>query len=84
MKYVLETGNPKESAGKDRMTFSLRIKALKKPDPVKIDLLVTNGLRSEFHSLHLSKCHLDILSVIYSFTRNLVTYSLYIYFKHQI
>jgi len=28
IKYVLKTGNPKESAGKDRTTFTLRIKAL--------------------------------------------------------
>jgi len=41
----LKTGNPKESAGKDRTTFSLREKALKKKlYPVKIDLLVTNGI----------------------------------------
>jgi len=40
----LKTGNPKKSAGKDRTTFSLRKKALKKPHPVQIDLLVTNGL----------------------------------------
>ena len=41
----MKTGNPKESAGKDRTTFSLRKKPLKKkPHPVKIDLLVTNGL----------------------------------------
>jgi len=33
IKYVLKTGNPKESAGKDRTTFSLRIKALKKTSP---------------------------------------------------
>ena len=45
MKYVLKTGNPKESAGKDRTSCSLRKKALKnKPHLVKIDLLVTNGL----------------------------------------
>jgi len=43
--YVLKTGNPLESAGKDRTTFSLRIKALKKTHSVKIDLLVTNGSR---------------------------------------
>ena len=43
--YVLETGKPQESAGKDRTTFSLKIKALKKTHPVKIDLLVTNGSR---------------------------------------
>jgi len=44
----LKTGNPiKESAGKDRTTSSLRKKALKKKlHPVKIDLLVTNGLKS--------------------------------------
>ena len=40
IKYVLKTGNSMESAGKDRATLSLRIK---KPNPVKIDLLVTNG-----------------------------------------
>ena len=28
IKYVLKTGNPKESAGKDGTTLSLRIKAL--------------------------------------------------------
>ena len=28
IKYVLKTGNPKESAGKDKTTFSLIIKAL--------------------------------------------------------
>ena len=33
IKYVLKTGNLKESAGKDRTTFSLRIKALKKTSP---------------------------------------------------
>ena len=43
IKYVLKTGNPKESAGKDKTAFNLRKKALKKPHPVKIDLLVTNG-----------------------------------------
>ena len=43
----LKTGNPNESAGKHRSTFSLRIKALKKkPHPVKIDLLVTNGIKN--------------------------------------
>ena len=30
IKYVFKTGNPKENAGKDRMTFSLIIKAKKK------------------------------------------------------
>ena len=43
IKYVLKTGDPKESARKDKTTFSLGKKALKKPHPVKIDLLVTNG-----------------------------------------
>ena len=33
IKYVLKTGNPKESTGKDRTTFSLRKKALKKNSP---------------------------------------------------
>ena len=33
IKYVLKTGNPKESAGKDKTTFSLRKKALKKTLP---------------------------------------------------
>ena len=28
IKYVLKTGNPKESAGKDKTTFSLRKKQL--------------------------------------------------------
>jgi len=41
IKYVLKTGNPKESAGKDKTTFSLRKKALKNHHPVKNDLLVT-------------------------------------------
>ena len=41
--YVLKSGNPKESAGKGKTTFSLRKKALK--EKKKIDLLVTNGLR---------------------------------------
>ena len=30
IKYVLKTGNPKEIAGKNKTTFSLRKKALKK------------------------------------------------------
>ena len=33
MIYVLKTDNPKESAGKDKTTFSLRKKALKKTSP---------------------------------------------------
>ena len=46
IKYVLKTGNPKESAGKDRTTFRLRIRHFKKkpPHPVKIYLLITNEL----------------------------------------
>ena len=44
----MKTGNPKESAGKDRMTFSLIIKALKKkPQAVEKDRLVTNGLTAK-------------------------------------
>ena len=40
----MKTGNPKESAGKHKTTFSLKKKGTeKKPHPVKIDLLVTNG-----------------------------------------
>ena len=33
MKYVMKTGNPKESAGKDKTIFSLRKKHLKKNLP---------------------------------------------------
>ena len=49
IKYVLKTGNPKESAGKDRTTFSLIIKALKKKNHTRLkgvenDAHVTNGL----------------------------------------
>ena len=48
----MKTGNPKESAGKDKTAFSLRKKALKKnPSPVKIDLLVTNGLMKKIREI---------------------------------
>ena len=48
IKYVLKTGNPKESAGKDRTTFSLITKVLKKkPHTVEKDRLVTNGLMNK-------------------------------------
>jgi len=48
----LKTGNPKESAGKERTTFSLRKKALKKKShPVKIDLLVIYELKAAKYRL---------------------------------